>query len=118
MKNKTVIAIILFIAGSFLSGYFGPWWAPAAFILLGAALMGLSVSQAILSGSISLSLVYLGMAIWMSRMDKADIIQKTGELMGGLSPVMMILVTTIVGAITGLLSGWLGSALGYLLPKK
>jgi hypothetical protein len=57
------------------------------------------------------------MSIWMSKGDQADIIQKTGELMGGMSSFMMLLLTTVIGAITGLFSGWLGSTLGSLFGK-
>ena len=82
------------------------------------ALMRLTVKQSFLTGSISLGVVYLGMALWMSRMDKAAIIEKTGLLLGGLSPVMMIVVTTLIGFTTGLLSGWLGSVIGSVISKK
>jgi hypothetical protein len=118
MKNKTTIAIFLCLPGSLLAGLYGPWWAPAVFILLLCALMGLAVKQSILAGSISLGLVYLGMALWMSSHDKAEIIEKTGMLLGGLSPVMMIVVTVLIGSITGLLSGWLGSVIGNVVSKK
>lgn len=118
MKNKTTIAIILCLAGSLLAGLYGPWWAPAVFILLLCALMGLTIKQSIIAGSISLGGVYLGMALWMSSQDKAEIIEKTGMLLGGLSPVMMIIVTTLIGFITGLLSGWLGSVIGSIVSKK
>mgnify|MGYP003461421302 FL=1 len=118
MKNKTPIAIIFCLVGSLLAGIYGPWWAPAVFIILLCALMGLTVKQSILTGSISLGVVYLGMALWMSNQDEAEIIQKTGMLLGGLSPVMMIVVTTLIGCITGLLSGWLGSVIGSTVSKK
>ena len=65
-----------------------------------------------------IGVVYLGMALWMSNQDEAEIIQKTGMLLGGLSPVMMIVVTTLIGCITGLLSGWLGSVIGSIVSKK
>jgi MFS family permease len=118
MKNKTAISIILCLIGSLLAGLYGPWWAPSVFILLLCALMGLAVKQSILAGSLSLGLVYLAMALWMNSQDKAEIIEKTGMLLGGLSPVMMIVVTTLIGSITGLLSGWLGSVIGSMISKK
>lgn len=118
MKNKTAITFLLCLVGSLLAGLYGPWWAPAVFNLLMVALMGLTVKQSILSSSISLGVVYLGMALWMNSMDEAAIIEKTGLLLGGLSPVMMIVVTTLIGFITGLLSGWLGSIIGGVVSKK
>ena len=118
MKNKTAIAILLCLIGSLLAGLYGPWWAPAVFILLMCALMSLTVKQSVLTGSVSLGVVYLGMALWMSNKDKAAIMEKTGLLLGGLSPLMIIVMTTLIGIITGLLSGWLGSVIGNILFKK
>lgn len=118
MKNKALISFLIMLVGSFLSGYFGPWWAPAVFIVIAMALSGLAVKQAMGIGSLALGLVYLFMASWMNTFDQAEIIRKTGLLLGGLSPLMMIVVTTFVGAITGWLSGWLGSALGTMLTSK
>ncbi len=118
MKNKALISFLIMLVGSFLSGYFGPWWAPAVFIVIAMALSGLAVKQAMGIGSLALGLVYLFMASWMNTFDQAEIIRKTGLLLGGLSPLMMIVVTTLVGAITGWLSGWLGSALGTMLTSK
>jgi hypothetical protein len=118
MKNKSLISFLIMLVGSFLSGYFGPWWAPAVFIVLAAALSGLTAKQSGGNGALSLGIVYLFMASWMNTMDQAGIIGKTGFLLGGLSPILMIVVTTLIGAVTGLLSGWLGSALGKLLTKK
>ena len=118
MKNKALISFLIMLVGSFLSGYFGPWWAPAVFIVLAAALSGLSAKQSLANGALSLGIVYLFMASWMKTLDPSGIIAKTGLLLGGLSPVMMIVVATLIGAITGLLSGWLGSALGAMLIKK
>ena len=118
MKNKTPIAIIFCLVGSLLAGMYGPWWAPAVFIILLCALMGLTVKQSMLTGRISLGVVYLGMALWLRSQDEADIIETTGMLLGGLSPVMMIVVTTLIGRITGLLSGWIGSVIGNVVVKK
>lgn len=118
MKNKTIIALLFCLIGSLLAGLYGSWWAPAVFILLLCALMSLTVKQSILIGSISLGIVYLGMALWMSSQDKAEIIEKTGMLLGGLSPVMMIVVATFIGSMTGLLSGWLGSVIGSIVSKN
>ncbi len=118
MKNTSVIAFIILLTGSFLSGYFGPWWAPAAFTVLTAMLLGLNTRQGILLGAISMATAYLIMAVWMQTTDEADILEKTGMLLGGLSPGLLIVVTVLIGGVTGLLSGWLGSVLGGLVSRK
>ena len=118
MTTKTVTAFVIILIGSFVSGYFGPWWAPAAFVVLLAGLMQMTPKKAILAGGLSVGVVYLIMAAWMNSMDKADIIGKTGMLMGGLSSVAMIVVTTLIGVITGVLAGWVGSGIGGMLGKR
>ncbi|HEY3385644.1 MAG TPA: hypothetical protein VGK46_03975 [Saprospiraceae bacterium] len=117
MNAKTIITYIAMLAGVILSGYFGPWWAPAAFVVLLAGLMQMTSKKAILAGGFSVGIVYMVMAIWMNSMDKADIIGKTGMLMGGLSSVAMIIVTTLIGLITGVFAGWVGSGIGGMLGK-
>jgi len=117
MKNKSLITLLVMVIGSFLTGYFGPWWAPAVFIVISAAIMGLTIKKGMMHGALALCLTFMGMAIWMSSFDKALIIEKTGSLLGGLSPVGMVAVTSLIGLVTGLLSGWLGSALGSLFKK-
>lgn len=118
MKNKYVVPLVITLIGSFLSGWFGPWWAPAAFIIIVSALIPLSTKMAALIGFITLAMVYLGMALWMNTKDEADIIGKTGLLLGGLPPFAMIALTACIGGISGVLSGWLGNALGKLLREK
>jgi len=118
MNAKTISTYFAMLAGVILSGYFGPWWAPAGFVVLLSGLMQLTAKQSIMAGGISIGFVYLVMAIWMKSMDKADIIGKTGMLMGGLSPIAMIVVTTLIGLITGVLAGWVGSVLGRMFGER
>ena len=117
MKNKSAIAFIVMLIGSWLSGYYGPWWAPAVFIVISTAVLGLTIKKAMMIGASALGLTFLAMSAWMSSLDQSHLIEKTGTLLGGLAPVAMIVVTTIIGFVTGLLSGWLGSALGGVLKK-
>jgi len=118
MKNNSAVAFLVMLIGSFLSGYYGPWWAPAVFLIIATAIMRLNAKKAVIIGACSLGLSFLGMSVWMSTLDQSDLIDKTGALLGGLSPVVMIAVTTIIGFVTGLLSGWLGSSLGGVLKKE
>jgi hypothetical protein len=118
MKNKLPIVFLVMVIGTFLSGNYGPWWAPAFFIVLASAMMRLSARQALIVGCMTLGLLYLGMSIWQNTKDQAGMLEKTGNLLGGLSLSALILITTLLGAVTGLLSGWLGSGLGRLLGKE
>jgi hypothetical protein len=118
MKNKSAIAFIVMLIGAFLSGYYGPWWAPAVFIIISTAILNLTIKQGIYLGGLALMLTFMGMAVWMRAHDHSRLIEKTGVLLGGLSPVGMVAVTSFIGLMTGLLSGWLGSALGGVLKNE
>lgn len=115
MKHKTIVLILVMLTGTFLSGYYGPWWAPAGFIVMCSALMGLSSKQAIGIGGGTLGVVFLVMSVLMSSKDETGLLHKTGSLLGGLSPGMLVALTSVLGGLTGVFSGWLGSALGMIL---
>ncbi len=118
MTKRTIIVLIILLFGTFVSGLYGPWWAPSVFILAVSALLNLSVKQAMLTGALSLGLVFLGMTLFLHAGDEAEIISKTGNLLGGLSSGGMIGVTTFLGIMTGMLSGWIGSLLGDFFNKN
>ena len=102
----------------FVSGFYGAWWAPATSIVLVAMLMQLTSREGILFGSMSLLLAFTIMSIIMLGKDESGLIGKTGALLGGLSGPLMVVITAIIGGITGLFSGWLGSRLGQVVFNK
>lgn len=118
MKNKTAIAFIVMLIGSFLSGLYGPWWAPAVFIVISVAILDLSSKQGANLGGLALMLTYMVMSVWMRAHDHSHLIEKTGALLGGFSPVGMVALTSVIGMATGLLSGWLGSVLSGVFKKE
>jgi hypothetical protein len=119
MKTNTMISFLLMIIGVTALGFIAPWWAAAIWVVVIAALTRLNKKQAILSGSFAIGLVWLAMALYMSLHDDANIISKTGALLGGLSTPLMVVVTFVLAFVTGLLSGWLGSACGQtFFPRK
>ena len=117
MKNKILITFTILLVGVFLSALYGPWWAPSLVIISMVALLKLSATQGMILGSLTSGLVFLAMTLVSNAQDRMDIISKVGELLGGLSPVVMILISTFLGLITGLLSGWLGSAIGDFIKN-
>jgi len=118
MKGNSFLVLILMLIGVTISGFFGPWWAPAAFVVLLSMLMKLTTREAIWISALALLLVYAIMALMMLGKDDTGLIGKTGTLLGGLSAPLMVLVTGLIGGITGLLSGWLGSSLAKAVPAK
>ena len=100
-------------------GFFTPWWVAAVWVMMIAGLMRLTRNQGMFTGMIALAIVWILMARFMSLHDTGEIISKTGLLLGGLSHQLMFIVTLVIAMITGFLSGWLGSTLGFvILPKR
>ncbi len=119
MKTKTIISFLLMIIGITGLGFIAPWWAGAVWVVLIAAIMRTNNKQGMFIGAFAFALVWVAMARYMSFEDGSDIISKTGTLLGGLSPQLMMTVTWVLAFITGLFSGWLGSALGLtFFPRK
>lgn len=112
-----LLTFIILLVGVFLSAYYGPWWAPSLVIISMVALLKLSAKQGMILGSLTSGLVFLAMTLVLNGQDGTDIISKAGELLGGLSPLVMIMITTFLGLITGLLSGWLGIAIGDFIKN-
>ncbi len=117
MNKKLISSLIIMLTGSFLAGWFGPWWAMSVYIILVVALLKLPVKPSLLLGALSIGIVFLGMALFTYSNDEAEIISKTGMLLGGLSPIGMLGFTTFIGILTGVCSAWLGSALGSFIKK-
>ena len=119
MKTKAIIAFLIMAAGVLGLGFFAPWWAAAVWVVCVSALTRLNEKQATVAGGFAIALVWVVVARYLSLQDDAEIITKTGTLLGGVSHQLMFGVTLVIALITGILSGWLGSALGQLIisPK-
>jgi hypothetical protein len=118
MKTKAIIAFLIMTAGVLGLGFFAPWWASAIWVVCVAALAKLNQKQATLVGGFSIVIVWIVMARYLSLNDDAEIISKTGTLLGGISHQLMFVVTLVIALITGVLSGWLGSVLGQLFFSR
>ena len=110
MKSNTFTFIIL-IAGIFILGLLLPWWVSPLWIILIAYIRKTTFKSGIVMGAISLGFVWGIVAGYMTFNDDADIMYKTGQLLGGVSGNLLIIITALIGSITGGLAGWFGSAL-------
>jgi hypothetical protein len=117
-RLSPILRILLALAGCGVAGWFGPWWAPAAFLAGWTILVRIPRRSAAIEGGLVLATVFAAVAGWMFIHDERDLLGKTGGLLGGLPAWAMWIVTIAIGWITGLLAGWLGSALGEVIMEK
>jgi hypothetical protein len=106
------------LIGTLVANFIGPWWSSSVVILVIAAYLNLKTTSGMLLGSLSLGIVFLFMALYQYSLDKADILSKTGFMLGGLSSTDLLCISTLIGLITGLVSGWIGSSFGDILRKS
>ena len=118
MKTKELLAFVIMLAGAALIEYFLPWWVHPAWVIIVVVLMKMRTWPAIIYSGLALALVWVGFARWMSEKDTAEIIHKTGELMGGISHQNMMSITLLIGFITGILSGWFGGKLASVMRSE
>jgi hypothetical protein len=109
---KCIVSIVLIALLSLISGIFLPWWV----IALAAALVGVLIPQrpgmAFLSGFVALFLLW-GIVAWAIDSANGSILsQRIAQILplGG-SPVLLILVTALVGALVGGMAALTGSYL-------
>ena len=117
-KTNNLIALLIMLTGSALSGIYGPWYAPSIFIFLASALLALPSKKGLSIGGVSLGLVYFLISLYQFTQDETNLLSKIGVVMGGLSPIALIVLSTVIGMITGMLSGWVGSSLAESLKKS
>lgn len=112
------VEFLVLLTGCGVAAWLGPWWTPAIVLVAGYAFLQRPVRHAVIQGGLILALAYALAAGWMWSQDSTNLLGKTGTLLGGIPPVAMLVFTIVLGWITGLLSGWLGSALGKTLREK
>jgi hypothetical protein len=117
MKQHAAISFVLLCIGIFITGLYGPWYAPACFILVFTIVLKHNRKEALLISMLAGVLVFSAMAAWMLIQDNSGLIEKTGNLLGGLSPFLMVTVTAIIGGVTGLVSGWLGHTIRQIITS-
>lgn len=103
------LAIILAIMTlTFLGGLWLPWWVLA----LVAGLLGFLLNPGALAGSLfgfaGGFLLWGGLAWYRDTANDHILSLQIGQLFQGLTPVAVVLVSALIGGLTGALGGWTG----------
>ncbi|HET9430505.1 MAG TPA: hypothetical protein VFO70_04980, partial [Chitinophagaceae bacterium] len=97
---KIIVAIVLTGLLAFVLGLYFPWWT----IAIAAFFVGILVYQkagiAFLGGFLGVFILWAGLAIWIDVKNQGILSHKIAALLplGG-NPVLLILVTAILGAL-------------------
>jgi hypothetical protein len=113
---KLLVATILTAILAFISGLYFPWWCFAITSFLVALLIHQRAGKAFLSGFLGLFLLWAGLAWWIDMKNDHVLSKKIAAVLplGG-SPVLLILVTGLIG---GLVAGFAAMTGSYLRSTK
>ena len=99
-----IIAILSCIAQIYM-----PWWIIIVLAAIIVYFAKLNPGKGFLAGFLGIAFVWAGYAFLLSAGNDGILAQKIGQLFGGLSASLLILITAAVGGLLGGLSGLTGS---------
>jgi hypothetical protein len=107
---KFIASILLILVLSFLTCLYFPWWS----IAIGAFIVSVIIPQkpgsAFLCGFIALFLLWGGLAYWISANNDHVLAHRVSLLiLKNDSPLLLIVVTALIGAVVGGLAALTGS---------
>ncbi len=119
MKTTNIfLTFAILIAGLIAIGYVAPWWCSVLWVVVVIAYSKLKIIQGLFIGGLAMGLVWGSAAMFFGNGDTNQVLTKTANLLGGFSDIQFILITILLGMITGFLAGWVGSAAGQMIKSK
>ncbi len=106
---KLLIAIIIIIITVGLGQMISPWWILLPIVALVTGGMDLKPWKGFIAGFIGVALLWGVYAIVLNTSNDGILAERIGKLFGGISPMLLILITALLGGIVGGLSGLTGS---------
>ena len=113
---KYVLSIIVTALLAFLSGIYMPWWGIAIAAFLVSAAIPQKPSFSFLSGFLGVFLLWEVLAWWIDNKNNGILSQKVASLFKlGNSSVLLIVITSIIGALVAGFAALAGSYLRRLI---
>ena len=110
---KTIIAIITVGILTWVLGTALPWWSIALAGFIGGLAFGSKASQAFVISLLGTGIAWLLMCFLINQNNDALLSTQIGQVLGGLSPILLILIVVVLG---GLVSGLAGCS-GFFFRK-
>jgi hypothetical protein len=112
---KYVVSILLTALLSFVTGLFLPWWTIAFAAFLVSVLIHQKPAMSFLSGFLGVFLLWEVLAWWIDNKNDSILSQKIAQIipLGG-STILLILLTSVTGALVG---GFSALTASYLRKK-
>jgi hypothetical protein len=113
---KYVLSIVVTALVAFVSGLYLPWWGIAIAAFLVSAAIPQKPTFSFLSGFLGVFLLWEVLAWWIDNKNNGILSQKVAALLGlGNSSVLLIVITSIVGALVAGFAALAGTYLRRLI---
>jgi hypothetical protein len=108
---KFLFQLLVVILICMVLQYFLPWWSAAVAGFASAFLFKKKAFYSFVLGFAGVSMVWAGYAFWLDIQNASILSTKIAVLFRVQQPMILLLVTAIIGGITGGLGAWTGSEL-------
>jgi hypothetical protein len=114
---KTLVAMIASGLITVLLMRVLPWWCCGVVAFLVCMIFRLRPGQAFLAGLVGVGLAWGSVAGWIDVHNNGVLSTRIGQLFGGISSMLVVILTGMIGGIVGGFGGMTGGALSSLLWK-
>jgi hypothetical protein len=112
---RLLVSILLIALFSFIAGMFLPWWSLAIIAFAVGLLVPQRLWKSFLAGFLGIFLLWLVLALWLDLGNEQLLSRKIAELMHLPSSFLLVLITALVGGLTG---GFAALSGGSLRPNR
>lgn len=106
---KNIISLLVLAIACILIQSFTPWWSSLIIIGLFTAIMNTPPIKALIFGAFILFAIWFAYAFYLNHQNDGILSERVGVLFQGLTGFKLVLLTGIIGALTGGLSALTGS---------
>jgi hypothetical protein len=117
MKSFLITTITIIIA-SIIIMTFTPWWVVAIIGFIVALASGVRPVSAFLSGLVAVFLVWVIAAVIADSGNQISVAEMMSEVIGGLPPIGVIIVTGLLGGIVAGFGAMTGALTRYILKPE
>ena len=111
---KLLIEILVVAIATIILQTFLPWYGAAGAAFVVGAAFNNKAALSFVAAFTAVFLVWLGYAFWLDTQNASVLSSKIAELFSVNKPLLLLLITAVLGGITGGLGGWAGSELRKL----
>lgn len=108
---------IISAVAALLLGPFIPYWGLMIVIGMAAALIGGKGIIAFLGAGLGMALVWFAVPLWITIRTGSELPSRIGGIMGVDNPIILILITSLIGFVIAGFSAWTGNSFRKILSQ-